>query len=128
MKQLIISIVYTLTVLLSASNVFAQTVIDYEKWTGASGCNIFVTGTNSSNPVDVPANLNGSSGTLPHLSTIGQPAYDGTNKAVSLRCFAEIDANGNTIGFKGTEYQISYTFKQGYRYDNYSRFCSNQCK
>ena len=78
MKQLTISIVYTLTVFLSASNVLAQTVIDYENWTGASGCNIFVTGTNNSNPVDVPATLNGSSGILLHLSTIGQPAYDGT--------------------------------------------------
>lgn len=117
MKQTIISAAFLLiAILMFNSNPFAQTVIDYEHWASSSGCNIFVTGTNNSNPVSVPATTGSTSTTIDHLSTIGQPEYDGTNKAVSLFCRAVVDAGGNTTAYKGTEYRITYTFKQSYTY------------
>jgi hypothetical protein len=92
-------------------NSFAQTVIDYQAWSGASGCNIFASSTN------VPATINGSNGNVVHLSLIGQPEYFGSGTdAVALQCFAVIDNSGNTTGYKGTEYRISYNFKQGSTY------------
>lgn len=83
----------------------AQIVINYETWTGATGCNSFSVATN------VPATINGSSTTLSHLSTVGQPQYGTTNN--------DIDLAGNTSstgGYIGTEYRIAYNFKQGYSY------------
>ena len=43
----------------------AQTIINYETWTGASGCNIFANSTN------VPAAINGTNTTIAHLTAIG---------------------------------------------------------
>lgn len=87
--------------------IVAQTIINYQTWTGASGCNIF------SSAVNVPATINGSNGTIAHRSNIGQPTY---STAVVLDCNEELDVNGNTIGYKGTEYRLTYNFKQGYSY------------
>lgn len=92
-----------------SSSLFSQTILNYQTWTGATGCNIFSAST------FVPATTNGTNTTIEHLSIAGQPQYDGSQKAVSLDCHAVID-NGNTIGFKGTEYRITYPFKQGYSY------------
>lgn len=50
----------------------AQTIIDYQAWNPSSPpCNLFGSATN------VPATINGSSGTVAHLTAIGQPQYDG---------------------------------------------------
>ena len=90
---------------------FSQAIIDYQNWSGASGCNIFSSLTN------VPATIDGTNTTIAHLSVIGQPQYSGSSdKAVLLKCFDVIDNNGNTTAFKGTEYSITFTFKQGYSY------------
>jgi hypothetical protein len=103
------SIIFFLSLTLSF-NLRAQTIIDYQTL-AASGCNIFASST------AIPATTNGANVTLAHLTTIGTPTYSGgTDKAVVLQCKAEIDANGNTIGYKGTEYRISFTFKQNYSY------------
>ena len=93
--------------MLYTETIVAQTIINYQTWTGASGCNIF------SSAVNVPATINGSNATIAHRSNIGQPAY---SAAVVLDCNAELDVNGNTIGYKGTEYRLTYNFKQGYNY------------
>ena len=90
------------------NSVVAQTIINYQTWTGASGCNIF------SSAINVPATINGSNGSIAHRSNIGQPTYAG---GIVLNCEAELDGNGNTIGYKGTEYGLTYNFfKQGYSY------------
>jgi hypothetical protein len=85
---------------------FAQTIINYETWTGSSGCNIFASSTN------VPATVNGPNTTIAHLTAIGQPTYDNINKSVNLEC--RVNSNGSQ--FEGTEYTVSSTFKQGYSY------------
>ena len=58
--------------------VFSQTIINYQTWRSASGCNIFASLTN------VPATINGANGNIAHLTASGQPGYDNTNKSVSL--------------------------------------------
>ena len=72
----------------------AQTVINYQTWASASGCNIFASSTTVSS--------------VAHLTAIGQPQYDGTNNSVNLD--AEISSN------LGTEYRITYNFLKGYSY------------
>ncbi len=89
---------------LIAIKVQAQTVINYQTWSGSSGCNIFSTTTN------VPATLNGGATTVAHLSTVGQPAYSTNNGAVAL------DGNTSVPIPIGTEYRIAYQFKQGHSY------------
>lgn len=76
----------------------SQTVINYQTWTAASGCNIFSASTTINNIV--------------HQSTIGQPTYDATNHAVSLTG----QFNPSTMVYTGTEYRIAYNFKVGYTY------------
>jgi hypothetical protein len=95
-----------LILLFAGSNaiVFSQTIINYQTWTGASGCNIFASSTN------VPATINGTNGNIAHLTAIGQPGYDNTNKSVNLASQIVDDKN------KGTEYRITMTFKAGYSY------------
>ena len=109
---------YVLFVSLTCSlKLIGQTIIDYENWTGASGYNIFYSATNTpTNNVDVSATMNGTTSTIAHRSTIGQPEYSTTNKAAYLRCYAIVDGNGNTIGYKGTEYRIAFNFKSNFRY------------
>lgn len=80
------------------------TIIEYQSWTGASGCNIF------SSSTSIPATLNNNSINVSHLSTVGQPVYDGTNNAVSL---SSNPNGGNTIG---TEFRIDYDFHVGSSY------------
>jgi len=82
-------------VIANAHALFSQT-INYQTWTPPSPvpCNIF----------GQSRNVNG----FEHLSNIGQPKYGGsTNKTIDLIC---------SSGTKGTEYQIAYNFKQGFRY------------
>jgi hypothetical protein len=74
-------------------NAQSQTIINYETWGGSASCNIF----------GISTDVNGHT----HLSTIGQPEYSGTNKTVNLEC---------SPTSSGTEYQIAYPFKQGFRY------------
>jgi hypothetical protein len=83
---------------------FSQTIINYETWTGASGCNIFSSSTN------VPATVNGSNTTIAHLTAIGQPTYDNVNKSVN------IDSRINGSQNEGAEYRTTTTFKQGFSY------------
>mgnify|MGYP003507549848 CR=1 FL=1 len=107
MKMKIFTFFILFVGMLYTETIVAQTIINYQTWTGASGCNIF------SSAVNVPATINGSNATIAHRSNIGQPAY---SAAVVLDCNAELDVNGNTIGYKGTEYRLTYNFKQGYNY------------
>lgn len=69
----------------NSSIIFSQTVIDYQTWTPPSPlpCNLFGTALN------VGATINGSTGTVAHITNIGQPTYNGTDKAVSLDCSYE---------------------------------------
>lgn len=94
------------------SNLLGQTIINYQTWTGATGCNIF------SSSTSVPAITNGNNITVAHQSNIGQPEYSGgSTNAVSLGCFAVIDANGNTTAYKGTEFRLVYNFQPGNSYE-----------
>lgn len=87
------------------SQTITQTIINYETWTGASGCNIFATSKN------VPTTINGASSTIEHLTAIGQPEYDNSNKSVNLA--SEIV---NSSQNQGTEYRITANFKAGSSY------------
>ncbi len=105
MKQLSSIIFISFFIFFFCANSIAQTIINYQTWTGASGCNIFGTATN------VPATLNGTNTTVSHKSAVGQPAYDAANHAVS------IDGNIQNLSiYLGTEYGITYNFKSGYTY------------
>lgn len=79
MKKIISSRLCLLILFITFSTItFSQTIINYQTWAGASGCNIFASSTN------VPATINGVSGTVAHLTAIGQPTYDNVNKSVNL--------------------------------------------
>lgn len=78
---------------------FSQTIINYQTWTGASGCNIFSSLTN------VPATINGTIGNIAHLTAIGQPTYDNVNKSVNM--VSEII---NSSQNQGTEYRTTVNF------------------
>jgi hypothetical protein len=82
----------------------AQTVIDYQTWTPPTDCNIFGTA------INVPSTTNSISGSNLHQTTIGQPVYNNANSAI------ELDAHTDGSAIKGTQYRISYSFKQGYFY------------
>lgn len=85
--------VLLLLTLFICSSTFAQTVtINYQTWSGASGCNIFASAVNVN--------------AVPHRTAIGQPTYSTTNHTVDLEC----------SGTTGTEYAITYDFKQGFSY------------
>ncbi len=97
-------LIFLIGFVLQANAQTQTTVIDYQSWSGASGCNIFSAATS------VPATLNGNSINVTHRSTVAQPTYDGTNNAVSL----ESNPNGGTA--IGTEYRVEYNFHQGSSY------------
>ncbi len=103
--------VVLLLLILSSSVSFSQTIINYETWTGAAGCNIFSNPNNSSAVINVPALINGSTGTIPHYTAIGQPGYDNPNKTVNL----DSRITGGSQN-EGTEYRLTVNFKQGYSY------------
>lgn len=106
MKKMITPQSYLLVLFITFSTVaFSQTIINYQTWTGASGCNIFGTLKN------VPATINGASNTIPHLTAIGQPTYDNTDKSVNLACQV---ISGSQ--YQGTEYRTTVNFKMGYSY------------
>ena len=106
MKKMITSRFYLLVLFITYSTIaFSQTIINYQTWTGASGCNIFGTLKN------VPATINGVSSTIPHLTANGQPTYDNTDKSVNLQ---SVLINGSQ--YQGTQYAITYNFKKGYSY------------
>jgi len=107
MKKVIFHKLFFVFVLFYSTKVFPQTIINYQTWTGASGCNIFASS------VNVPASINGNPGSIAHLTAIGQPEYD--QNAVSLG--ASIFNSGNTP--VGTEYRITYNFQQGASYKYY---------
>lgn len=96
--------------ILSVSNIKAQTIIRYNTWTGASGCNVFSNPNNASTVINVPCTVNGTNSTIPHLTSIGQPTYDNSNKTVNMP--SEIAAGQN----KGTSYRVTVNFKQNYTY------------
>ncbi|MCO5241180.1 MAG: hypothetical protein M9904_14105 [Chitinophagaceae bacterium] len=78
MKQHIYSkYLFLLPLLIINTITFSQTIINYQTWTGASGCNVFASLTN------VPATINGTNSNIRHLTAIGQPTYDNTNKSVN---------------------------------------------
>ena len=88
--------------LLFVNFTFAQTVINYEAWIppNPNPCNIFAT----------PLNINN----IPHQSTLGQPQYNKTAKAVILETKSVNDYP--QYPSLGTEYNIKYLFKKGYQY------------
>lgn len=92
------------------NNILAQTIIDYQTWTTYTGCNIFSSSTN------VPAKLDGAATIIAHLSNIGQPQYDATDAAVSISCNPNYNPNSSFKDYNGTQYQITYNFKQNYTY------------
>lgn len=96
---------------LCKSFLFSQTIIDYQSWTSSSGCNIFSDPNNASTVVNVPATINGTAGTVAHLTAIGQPTYDNANKTVNLDSRIVNNSLNN-----GTEYRMTVNFKQGYTY------------
>lgn len=104
MKRFLLNFIFLTSIIFTGKNGFAQTIINYETWTGASGCNIFASSTN------VPATVNGNNATIAHLTAIGQPTYDNVNKSVNID--SRITGGQN----EGTEYRITSTFKQGYSY------------
>lgn len=81
---------------LQATSQTVTTVINYQTWTGATGCNIFSS----------PTTVNG----VVHQSTVGQPVYSAANAAVAL------DGQFASGLYKGTEYRITFNFKPGYSY------------
>lgn len=106
MIKIIASRLYLLVLLNIFTSIgFSQTIINYQTWTGASGCNIFASSTN------VPATINGTNSTIAHLTAIGQPTYDNLDKSINL--VSEI-VNGSQN--QGTEYTTTVNFKQGYSY------------
>lgn len=119
MKNIISFRLYLLVLFGTFSTItFSQTIINYQTWTGASGCNIFASSTN------VPATINGVNSTVAHLTAIGQPTYDNVNKSVNL--VSEI-INGSQN--QGTEYRTTVNFKLGYSYKitiNAARIMSQQ--
>ena len=104
MKKILRNLFFLSTTLFVNKVGLSQTIINYETWTGASGCNIFSSSTN------VPATINGSNTTIAHLTAIGQPTYDNVNKSVNI--ISRISGGQN----EGTEYRVTTTFKQGYSY------------
>lgn len=109
MKKFITSRLYLLLLFITFNTTgFSQTIINYQTWTGASGCNIFASSTN------VPATINGTNSTIAHLTAIGQPTYDNVSKSVNL--VSEV-INGSQN--RGTEYTTTVNFKQGYSYKNH---------
>lgn len=112
MKQIISpKAIFLLMFTLCTSFLFSQTIIDYQAWTSASGCNIFSDPNNASTVINVPVIINGSAGTIAHLTAIGQPAFDNTNKSVNL----DSRIVNNSMNH-GTEYRMTVNFKQGYTY------------
>ncbi|HET7115471.1 MAG TPA: hypothetical protein VFI29_03230 [Hanamia sp.] len=106
MIKIIASRLYLLVLLNIFTSIgFSQTIINYQTWTGASGCNIFASSTN------VPATINGTNSTIAHLTAIGQSTYDNLDKSINL--VSEI-VNGSQN--QGTEYTTTVNFKQGYSY------------
>ena len=77
-KNILLKFNFLLLFIFYSIIVFSQTVLPYQTWASASGCNIFASSTN------VPATINGANGNIAHLTAIGQPGYDNTNKSVNL--------------------------------------------
>jgi hypothetical protein len=118
MKSKLSRIYFLITFVAFSSIAFTQTVINYQTWTGASGCNIF------SSLINVPATINGTSSSVAHLTAIGQPTYDNVNKSVNL--VSEIVSGSQN---NGTEYRTSVNFLAGYSYKitiNAARIMSTQ--
>lgn len=81
-----------------------QMIIDYYQWNPSSPpCNLF------GNTVNVPATINGTQSTVGHLTNIGQPQYS-ADRSIVLAC------SYNSGIYKGTQYQINYSFLAGYIY------------
>lgn len=100
-----------LFLILLHSTVISQTFIRYNTWTGASGCNVFSDPNNASTVINVPCTVGGTNTTIPHLTAVGQPTYDNTNKTVNL--VSQIVSGSQN---QGTEYRITVNFKQNYSY------------
>jgi|GEM_PF-2978322 len=112
MKQIkSLKVILLLMSTLCTSFLFSQTVIDYQAWTSYSGCNIFSDPNNASTVINVPATINGTAGTVAHLTAIGQPTYDNANKTVNL----DSRIVNNSMNH-GTEYRMTVNFKEGYTY------------
>jgi len=90
-----------------SQNLFSQNVtIDYQAWNPPSPpCDVF------NNAINVPATINGISGTIEHQTQIGDARYISSDQSIQL------DNNYvNASSILGTKYRIAYSFKVGYRY------------
>jgi hypothetical protein len=111
MKNNFLKILLLNLICFNSINSYGQKIIDYSLWTSSTGCNIFSIPSNASTEIDVPAKINAVDGTVAHLTTVGQPQYDATNKTVNLDSKF---VNGSQ--FQGTEYRMTVNFKKGYTY------------
>jgi hypothetical protein len=86
---------------------FSQNVtINYQTWNPSSPpCDVFNTATN------VPATINGTNGTIQHVTLIGDAKYSTSDQSVQLDC-----SYINASDIRGTKYRIAYNFKVGHRY------------
>jgi hypothetical protein len=87
--------------------VFSQNVtINYQAWNPSSPpCDVFNTLTN------VPATINGTSSTIPHVTLVGDVKYSTSDQSIQL-----VNAYYSGSDTRGTSYRISYNFKVGYTY------------
>lgn len=109
-KVILLKFCFALLIYISTPS-FAQTVINYNTWTGASNCNVFWNPGTTSHEVSVPVTINGINNNIAHITAIGQPVYDNTNKTINLDSRI---VNGSTN--HGTEYRATFNFKQYYTY------------
>jgi hypothetical protein len=103
MKQILLLPVFLITLF----NIYSQTTsVNYQTWNYPNPpCNIF------GNLTSVPAIVNNVSGSLAHLTNIGQPRFNNQTKQIELDC--SINSSGV---FSGTQYQINHNFQSGYSY------------
>lgn len=88
---------------------YSQTVIiDYEAWSPSNPpCRIFPGNTN------VPA-TGATGGILQHITSIGQPFYNSTDKSVQIQTTYTLVGSAPT--YKGGSFRIYYNFKANYSY------------
>lgn len=107
MKNKLLTAVMLGISLLTTAISFSQNVtINYQTWNPTSPpCDVFNAATN------VPATINGTNGTIQHVSLIGDVKYSTSDQSIQL------DNNYvSASDTRGTKYRLSYSFKVGYRY------------
>lgn len=91
----ILNLILCLLLSIAFNRSYSQTVIDYSAWSPGQ-CNAFYPSKNVNS--------------IAHTTTCGTVIYDNINHAI------ELDAKAENNIYKGTEYKLSFNFKQGYSY------------